>query len=93
MTLQDDGKVAFFFEEAPCFGDDQAKGYCMVYVPLTIEQITNGAYSTSEDETAIDSIKAYKDGAGSEIYDMSGRRISNPTKGVYIVSGKAVLVK
>ncbi|MBQ1177701.1 MAG: exo-alpha-sialidase, partial [Bacteroidaceae bacterium] len=48
MALQDDGKVAFFFEEAPCYGDDQAKGYCMVYVPLTIEEITNNNYTTPE---------------------------------------------
>ena len=96
MTLQDDGKIAFFFEEAPCFGDDQAKGYCMVYVPLTIEEITKGAYSTaagSDDDTAVDGIKADKDGAKDEIYDMSGRRINNPAKGVYIMSGKTVLVK
>ena len=46
MALQDDGKIAFFFEEAPCYGDDQAKGYCMVYAPLTIEQITKDNYST-----------------------------------------------
>ena len=44
MVLQEDGKIAFFFEEAPCYGDDQAKGYCMVYTPLTIEQITKGNY-------------------------------------------------
>ena len=44
MALQDDGKIAFFFEEAPCYGDDQAKGYCMVYTPLTIDQITKGNY-------------------------------------------------
>ena len=93
MTLQDDGKVAFFFEEAPCFGDDQAKGYCMVYVPLTIEEITKGAYSTSDNETAIDNIPADKDNAKAEIYDLSGRRISNPAKGVYIMNGKAVLLK
>ena len=96
MTLQDDGKIAFFFEEAPCFGDDQAKGYCMVYVPLTIEEITKGAYSTaagSDDDTAVDGIQADKDGAKAEIYDMSGRRIYNPAKGVYIMSGKTVLVK
>ena len=96
MTLQDDGRIAFFFEEAPCFGDDQAKGYCMVYVPLTIEEITNGAYSTpadSDDDTAVGGIKADKDGAKDEIYDMSGRRIYNPAKGVYIMSGKTVLVK
>ena len=96
MTLQDDGKIAFFFEEAPCFGDDQAKGYCMVYVPLTIEEITKGAYSTaagSDDDTAVDGIQADKDGAKAEIYDMSGRRIYNHAKGVYIMSGKTVLVK
>lgn len=46
MALQNDGKIAFFFEEAPCYGDDQAKGYCMVYVPLTIEAITKNQYST-----------------------------------------------
>jgi hypothetical protein len=93
MTLQDDGKVAFFFEEAPCFGDDQAKGYCMVYVPLTIEEITNGAYSTPATETAVDSIPADKDSVKTEIYDLSGRRVSNPAKGVYIMNGKAVLLK
>ena len=48
MTLQDDGKVAFFFEEAPCYGDDYTKGYSMVYVPLTIEEITKNNYSTPE---------------------------------------------
>ena len=44
MTLQEDGKIAFFFEEAPCYGDDYAKGYSMVYTPLTIESITMGHY-------------------------------------------------
>ena len=48
MALQNDGKIAFFFEEAPCYGDDQAKGYCMVYVPLTIEEITKNNYTTPE---------------------------------------------
>ena len=93
MTLQNDGRIAFFFEEAPCYGDDQAKGYCMVYVPLTIEEITNGAYSTPATETAVDSIPADKDSVKTEIYDLSGRRINNPAKGVYIMNGKAVLVK
>ena len=48
MALQDDGKVAFFFEEAPCYGDDYTKGYSMVYVPLTIEAITKDNYKTPE---------------------------------------------
>lgn len=45
MTLQQDGKIAFFFEEAPCYGDDHTKGYCMVYMPLTVEEITKGNYA------------------------------------------------
>ena len=48
MSLQKDGKIAFFFEEAPCYDDNYAKGYSMVYIPLTIEQITKGNYSTPE---------------------------------------------
>ena len=45
MCLQQDGNIAFFFEEAPCYGDDYTKGYCMVYLNLTIEEITEGKYS------------------------------------------------
>ncbi|MBO7273030.1 MAG: exo-alpha-sialidase, partial [Bacteroidaceae bacterium] len=44
MSLQNDGKIAFFFEEAPCYGDDYTKGYSMVYIPLTVEEITNSNY-------------------------------------------------
>jgi hypothetical protein len=29
----------------------------------------------------------------SAIYDLQGRRVSNPTKGLYIVNGKKVIVK
>ena len=49
MAEQADGKIAFFFEEAPCYGDDHTKGYSMVYVPLTLEKITGGKYA---DKTA-----------------------------------------
>ena len=38
MILQADGRIGFFFEEAP-------GGYCMVYIPYTIEDVTGGAYS------------------------------------------------
>ncbi len=40
MALQANGEIALFFEEAPCYGNDYTKGYSMVYVPLTIEEIT-----------------------------------------------------
>ena len=44
MCLQANGEIALFFEEAPCYGNDYTKGYSMVYVPLTIEEITNNNF-------------------------------------------------
>ena len=41
MILQADGNFGFFYEELP--GDNYA--YCMVYVPLSLEELTNDAYS------------------------------------------------
>ena len=38
MTMQNDGRVAFLYEEEP-------GGYCIVYAPLTIEAITDGLYT------------------------------------------------
>ena len=37
MTLQKDGRIGFFYEEEPGW-------YSMVYVPISIETITNGQY-------------------------------------------------
>ena len=38
MILQADGRIGFFFEEVP-------GGYCMVYIPYTLEDLTAGQYS------------------------------------------------
>lgn len=40
MSLQKDGQIAFFFEETTFPGHD----YCMLYMPLSIETITDGKY-------------------------------------------------
>lgn len=43
MTLQADGRIAFFYEESP-------NVYSLVYIPLTLETITGGAYSLEGDD-------------------------------------------
>lgn len=48
MSLQKDGRIAFFFEEAPCYQNEYKYGYCMVYMPLTIEEITKNNYFNPE---------------------------------------------
>ena len=94
MALQGDGKIAFFFEEAPCYGDDQAKGYCMAYVPLTIEEITGGKYTTDPSTTSIEVMDSELTPQPSAIYDLMGRKVNTVTsRGIYIVDGKKVVTK
>ena len=92
MTLQADGKIAFFFEEAPCYGDDQAKGYCMAYVPLTIEEITGGRYFTDPSTTDIEAVESITNAQSAIIYDLMGRKVEAVIEhGIYIVGGKKVV--
>ena len=94
MVLQNDGRIAFFFEEAPCYGDDQAKGYCMVYAPLTIEEITGGKYTTDPSTTGVELMEPMLDSQPSAIYDLMGRKIEKVAeRGIYIIDGKKVVIK
>lgn len=79
MCIQGDGKIGFFFEEEP-------NGYCMVYKPISIEEITGDKYTISSIYTGIESVKETKKAAGSSdrIYDLSGRRVDHLSKGIYI---------
>ena len=43
--------------------------------------------------TGIDDIEGEDESAETVIYDLRGRRVDNPTKGMYIVNGKKVLIK
>lgn len=68
MTVQQDGRIGFLYEEGPAT-------YCIVYVPLTVEQITNNAYKgievslpTAEYIEAVGGMKsAYSEKAGVEL--------------------------
>ena len=45
------------------------------------------------DETAIDNVTNSQQPANGEYYDLQGRKVTNPTKGLYIVNGKKVFKK
>ena len=98
VTMQTDGKVALFFEEAPCYGDDYTKGYCMVYVPLTIAEITNGAYKGNETSgtpgaDVVVQHSTSKPQTSTEIYDLMGRKLDRVTEGgIYIINGVKVVL-
>ena len=88
-------------------GSGDWKGYfafCKTAAGTVVENYANRAYlqlSTSEanirmrfddDATAIGSIENDADKTP-VYYDLMGRRVDNPTKGIYIVNGKKVLVR
>ncbi len=85
MILQADGRIAFLFEEEP-------GGYCIIYIPYTIEEITGGAYTIDTEATGIDPIHLSTEHAQpSAIYDLLGRRTAKAHEGIYIVDGKKVI--
>ena len=49
-------------------------------------------YFLFDDATDIESVSV-NDGEIHEVYDLQGRRVSQPTKGLYIVNGKKVIIK
>jgi sialidase-1 len=87
VTMQPNGKIALFFEEAPCYADDYTKGYSMVYVPLTIENITKGNYfapTTDLNETRTINVK---------LTDAEGNVYNDVIEGTIAGIGEAVTTK
>ena len=53
--------------------------------------ISNEILIRAENTTGIDAIR--KDAEDGKVYDLSGRQVKTPRKGVYIINGKKVVVK
>ncbi len=75
-------------------GDELGAG--RVYLPVGASETTAGAHEYCgffvDETTAIQSIDDSKTNVG-PFYDLQGRRVDNPTKGIYIVYSKKVIVK
>ena len=73
-------------------GGDLGSG--RVYLP--VEASVGGAHEYCgffvDETTAIQSIDDSKTNVG-PFYDLQGRRVQHPTKGVYVVNGKKVIIK
>lgn len=46
-----------------------------------------------EETTALTLVNSEKRIVNSEVFDLQGRRVANPTKGVYITNGQKVIIK
>ena len=92
-----DGTLGVYYEENGVFG-----GYTMRFVRFSLDWASNGKYKFTEDapfypikstnQTAIEEITDNRV-KSTDIYDLQGRKVENPSKGIYIINGKKVLVK
>ena len=62
------------------------------YLHLSGSATAQEFFAFDETVTGVDSINA-QDSEEEKVYDLQGRRIAKPAKGVYIVNGKKVIMK
>lgn len=55
--------------------------------------VTEATYTIAADPTGIDTLSATTDNPSSTLYDLQGRRLANPTNGIYIRNGRKVYIK
>ena len=60
-------------------------------VPSLASSLTFGFYD--DETTGITDVKINTENGTTQYYDLSGRRVTHPTKGLYIVNGKKVIIK
>ena len=80
------GVVGFYKANGAVVNTDKA------YLQTTIAAARIDFNFDNEDATAIETIKA-QNAENGEFFDLQGRKVANPTKGLYIVNGKKVIIK
>ena len=94
-----DGTLGVYYEENGVFG-----GFTMRFVRFSLDWASNGAYKFSDDApfypikstnptTAIEEVKGESGKVKTGIYDLQGRKVTAPAKGLYIIDGKKIWIK
>jgi hypothetical protein len=79
--------------------DGSTLGAGKAYLPLPTADLPSSSARglilnfDDEDVTAINSAKIQQSVENGQYYDLQGRRVDNPTSGLYIVNGKKVIIK
>ncbi|MBR3876967.1 MAG: leucine-rich repeat domain-containing protein [Bacteroidaceae bacterium] len=88
----DSSPMFYPFEDGTSFS--VGKAYLQIptsWVASTAQKSVNIRFDEGE-TTGIDEVKG-ENGESKTIYDLSGRKVETPTRGIYIIGGKKVLVK
>ena len=92
-----DGTLGVYYEENGIFG-----GYTMRFVRFSLDWASNGKFKFTDDApfypikstnpTAIEEITDNRV-QSTGVYDLQGRKVDNPSRGIYIINGKKTLIK
>lgn len=72
-------------------GDGVKAGYYRAFLSLPSGVASRLSLSFEDDETT--SINEIRHNSSNQVFDLQGRRVNNPTKGLYIVNGKKMFIK
>ena len=89
----DNGTVYFTTQDGEVYLTLDINTYNIVAGNALVNAATWGIRAVELNNTAIENVDVEGAGAEAVIYDLTGRKVENPVKGVYIVNGKKVLVK
>lgn len=68
-------------------------GFGKAYLTYSAPGAAPEFFAFDEDVTGISEIEKMRNGENESFYDLQGRRVAQPTKGLYIVNGKKVVIK
>lgn len=84
--------VVGFYKVADGQSVPAGKAYLIIADPPTASREFIGISFGDEDVTGVNEVKVQKEVRG-EYYNLNGQRVAQPTKGLYIVNGKKVIIK
>ncbi len=90
LTMHNGTRIGFWWGAAAGAAFDLAAHKAYLAIPNSAMSAREGLWFDG-DVTAIENVKAQK--ADGQFYNLAGQRVAQPTKGMYIVNGKKVVIK
>jgi len=89
-----DGKLGFYQYYSPSFADNTTLAASKAFLVLDEAASARGLVFTFGDSTTgVDDVRGKMEEGRNEYFNLNGQRINKPTKGLYIVNGRKLLVK
>lgn len=89
----DDGSIYFTTQNGELYLTLDINNYNIYAGTELVKAATWGIRAVEMNNTTIEDVEFEDEEVKGEIFDLAGRRVENPTKGMYIVDGKKVFIK